>query len=77
MTKTGVDWPVWKAEDRDNQSPEVISDTESEFRKKTKVLVEAKLMTGEGPLEIRKPDAPFNLNIMNFSSMTKQWHIQQ
>ena len=77
VTRTRQAWPVWKCEDIVKQSEAVKSDIESEFRK-TKVLFETKLVAGEGPSQVRKgilQEAPFNLDITNFSSVTKLWRV--
>ena len=65
---------MWNYED---QYEEVRSQTESEFRK-TNILFEAKLMAGEDHSEIMTNqfiNAPFNLNLQNFSSVTRLWQV--
>lgn len=77
LMKTGEAWPVWKSEDIDKQSEEIRTETKSEFRG-TKVLFEAKLVAGEGLSENRNgklQEDPFNLNIVNFSSVTRLWRV--
>ena len=74
MTNTREAWPVWNYED---QSDEVRSQTESEFRK-ANILFEAKLMAGEDHSEIMSNqfiNAPFNLNLQKFSSVTRLWRV--
>ena len=74
MVNTREAWPLWNFGD---QSEEVSSQTESEFRI-TNILFEAKLMSGEDHSVIMTNqliNAPFNLNLQKFSSVTRLWGV--
>ena len=77
ITKTRETWPVWNCQVVSDQSDEVKAQTESEYRK-VKVMFEAKLMAGEDHSEnmtVQSLNAPFNLNLEKFSSVTRLWRV--
>ena len=77
ITKTRETWPVWNCQVVSDQSDEVKAQTESEYRK-VKVMFEAKLMAWEDHsdnMTVQSLNAPFNLNLEKFSSVTRLWRV--